>query len=98
MRPGRQPAGGDDPRGKETATTMSAFGLLELLLVLLSVVLFVILIGGAIAALVWFSRRSSAGPAAGGGEDEALRILRERYARGELTREEYERMRDELRD
>jgi len=76
---------------------MSAIGLLELLLVLLTVVLFVVLIGGAIAALVWFSRRSSAGPASGRREDEALRILRERYARGELTREEYERMRDDLR-
>lgn len=68
-----------------------------MLLVLLTVVLFVVLIGGAIAALVWFSRRSSAGPASGRREDEALRILRERYARGELTREEYERMRDDLR-
>lgn len=76
---------------------MMGFGFLELLLVLLVVVLFLVLLGGAIAALVWFSRRSSAGPVIPGTEDAALRILRERYARGELTREEYERMRDELR-
>jgi hypothetical protein len=31
-------------------------------------------------------------------EDAGLRILRERYARGEIDHEEYERMRDHLRD
>ena len=80
--------------------TMTGFGFFELLIVLLMFLLLLILIGGAVAALIWFSRRGSAGPAPGvpGGEDAALRILRQRYAQGELSREEYERMRDELRD
>jgi putative membrane protein len=30
------------------------------------------------------------------GEDEALRILKERYARGEITKEEYEQRRKDL--
>jgi len=30
-------------------------------------------------------------------EDDALRVLRERYARGEITEEQYRKMREELR-
>lgn len=37
-----------------------------------------------------------AGAAAGGLRDEALETLRERYARGEIGREEFLRMRDDL--
>lgn len=37
-----------------------------------------------------------AGPASGGLRDEALETLRERYARGEIGREEFLRMRDDL--
>ena len=67
-------------------------GTVELLLILFMAVLLLLLVAGAIVAVVWLIRR-----AAPGGEGE-LRILRERYARGELSREEYERMRAELRD
>jgi putative membrane protein len=74
---------------------MTGFGILELLIVLLIVGLFVLVVGGAIAALVWFSRRGGTRPAGG---DSALEILRERYARGELSREEFVRLRDELRE
>jgi len=33
----------------------------------------------------------------GRGESDALRVLRERYARGEITEEQYRKMREELR-
>ncbi|MHB1682607.1 MAG: SHOCT domain-containing protein [Bacilli bacterium] len=33
-----------------------------------------------------------------GEEDSALRLVRERYARGEIDHEEYERLRDRLRN
>jgi putative membrane protein len=46
---------------------------------------------------VWFiaqgSRGRSPGPAR---QDEALEILRQRYARGEIDREEFLQMREEL--
>jgi putative membrane protein len=33
-----------------------------------------------------------------GGEDDALRILKERYARGDISQDEYEQMRRTLQD
>jgi putative membrane protein len=54
---------------------------------LLAVVLFW---AGLIALLVW-AVRSSAGPRRGG--DTALEVLRRRLAAGEITEEEYERIR-----
>ena len=66
-------------------------------------VLFLLLIGGGIALVAWFmgqqgSQKASLGPAQGPRrEDEALEILRQRYARGEIDREEFERMREDLR-
>lgn len=71
---------------------MFGLGYVELFLLLLLVGLFLLIIGVTVAALVWFTRRVSAAEG-----DSALRILRERYARGEISQEEYERMRDDLR-
>ncbi|MHB1415109.1 MAG: SHOCT domain-containing protein [Chloroflexota bacterium] len=56
-----------------------------------------LLIGGAVFLVVWLLRRGS--PAAAGpppGERRDLEILRERYARGEISRDEYEEMRRDL--
>lgn len=69
---------------------------------LVVLVLFLLLVGGAIAVAVWFIAQSSSGRSQGTAQgtrrqDEALEILRQRYARGEIDREEYVRMRDELR-
>lgn len=70
-----------------------AFGAL-MPLMLLSVALFWIAVILGIVALV----RSAAGPSSGQREDasDALEIARRRYARGEINREEYERLREDL--
>jgi len=55
-----------------------------------------LIVFGIIALLVWLG----SGKRSGGGQEEppdsALDILRERYARGEIDREEFERMRRDL--
>jgi putative membrane protein len=72
-----------------------------LLIGLVVLVLILVLIGGGIAAVVWFigqgahgiERRPSSEPRR---ESEALEILRQRYARGEIDREEFQRIKKEL--
>ena len=63
--------------------------------------LFIVLVIGAIAyAGGWHPQLGQwsqpGSPAGRGSSNNALEILRERYARGEISREEYERMRQEL--
>ncbi|OGO06270.1 MAG: hypothetical protein A2Y73_02975 [Chloroflexi bacterium RBG_13_56_8] len=65
-------------------------GLVGLFFLFLVLAAFVVLI-------VWLWRRSEAGvPRMRAGEGSALEILERRYARGELTREEFEQMREDL--
>jgi len=61
-----------------------------------------LLVGGGIAAVVWFVSQSSQASRQERGqeprqESEALEILRRRYAAGEIDREEFQRVREELR-
>jgi putative membrane protein len=61
---------------------------------MLSMFLFwVALIGGLVALIRWLSNRSSAERP--GGTD-ALEIARTRYAKGEISRDEFERLREDL--
>jgi putative membrane protein len=54
-----------------------------------------LVIGGIVLLVVWAVRQArSAAPAAGG--NRALDILQERYARGEIAREQYEQIRHDL--
>jgi len=72
-----------------------------LLIGLIVLVLLVLLIGGAVVAVVWFARQGSGGLNLGqqqetfAGED-PLKVLQRRYARGEISREEYQAMREDL--
>jgi putative membrane protein len=57
---------------------------------------FALLVLVIVLLVVWITRRS--GPTdGGGGGDDALRILEERFARGEIDREEFEERRRTLR-
>ncbi|MBI5446312.1 MAG: SHOCT domain-containing protein [Deltaproteobacteria bacterium] len=68
---------------------MHSFGWLFMLL------FWALVVFGLIAAVRWLSSRSG-----GGGEGEmresALDILKKRYARGEISKEEFERMKRDL--
>ncbi len=48
--------------------------------------------------VLWVARRSGPPGGAGGDRGDALRILEERFARGEIDREEFEGRRRTLRD
>jgi putative membrane protein len=53
--------------------------------------------GAVIWTVVWVVRRTTGGPQAGPGErPSALEIVRERYARGEISRDEFEQLRGDL--
>ncbi|AEB12857.1 SHOCT domain-containing protein [Marinithermus hydrothermalis] len=52
-----------------------------------------------ILGIVWIVQTLAQRPPASGSQresDQALEILRERYARGEITREEFERLKQDL--
>jgi putative membrane protein len=54
--------------------------------------------GAIVALVVWVIRRVSQPVAANGVQMSALDIAKARYARGEITREQFEELRRELRD
>ncbi len=61
------------------------------------VIFSVLLLAGLALLAIWVGRRlGSSGSAPS--SDEALQILWARYARGEVSREEFERIRDDLGD
>ena len=56
-----------------------------------------LIIGGIVALVNWLTRRDQRPTFSHGARrDPVLETLRERYARGEITGEEYERLRREL--
>jgi putative membrane protein len=72
---------------------MYAYGWLTWVFVLFFLLL---LAGGLVALVVVLARQSPDRQTRLAGQDEALRILRERYARGEITRKEFLAIRDDL--
>jgi len=81
-------------------------GTVELLVGLLVLVFFLVLVAGAVAAAIWYSRRGVTAPREPGmpppgaltTKEDALETLRRRYAAGDITREEYLQIREDLLD
>jgi putative membrane protein len=79
---------------------MYGYGGFWIIIGLIALFLFLVLIVALIIVGVSVGRNRDRGMpteqrSAGGGED-ALNILRQRYARGEISREEYQSMREDL--
>ena len=67
------------------------------LLIVLVVLFFLVVVVAGVGVVVWFaSQRSGANVASRQPEEDVVEILRRRYARGEITREEYDKMRQDL--
>jgi putative membrane protein len=50
-----------------------------------------------VAGVVWFIRQGTLGGSGSASHrDQAIEVLRERYARGEISKEEFDRMRQDL--
>ncbi|MGM0365928.1 MAG: SHOCT domain-containing protein [Actinomycetota bacterium] len=62
---------------------------------LLGLVFFVLLVIGIIFLIVWLVKKVGS-PDSGSRVDEPLQILKNRYARGEISREEYEQARKDI--
>ncbi len=74
---------------------------MEIVMLIIIALVFLAFIVGAAFLIAWAVRRSgggSAAPGAGpaGGRSTALQIAQERYARGEINREEYQRIVEDL--
>lgn len=80
---------------RTTETTMmdGAFGLGGFVVVVMLLLLALALIAG----IVLLIRATAGGPSGAAPAQHALRILEERYARGEIDRDEFVQRRDDLR-
>lgn len=60
------------------------------------ILFWVLIIVGIVLLIAWLVRGSQAQRPAGPSEDRALTLLRERFARGEISQEQFEQMRRTL--
>lgn len=73
------------------------FGWWGILMVITMLLFWGLIIGGVVLLFIWLLRQGRpAEPGIGAGRSRALEILQERYAKGEITREEYEQMRRDI--
>ncbi len=72
-----------------------SFGIWGIIMGIVMLLFWVLVIGGIVLLVVWLFRQGQPAAAVPGGRG-ALHILKERYARGEISREQYQEMRREL--
>ncbi|MHB8173836.1 MAG: SHOCT domain-containing protein [Nitrospirota bacterium] len=63
-------------------------------MMLLNLLFLVLIVIGVVLLIVWLVKKS--GIERGHGEESALDILKKRYAKGEISKEEYERMKKDI--
>ena len=63
---------------------------------LLGMLFWVAVIVGVVALVVWAVRSAGRGASAAAPGGDALTVLKLRYARGEITREQFEQMRNDI--
>ncbi len=74
----------------------STIGIVELAIICIMGLFLLALIAAVIVGVVWLVRRNQKGPAEPVVESNALGILKGRYARGEINREQFEAMQRDL--
>ncbi len=74
----------------------SNIGIVELAIVCIMGLILLGLLAAVIVGAVWLVRRNRKGPAEPVVESNALMILKGRYARGEITAEQFEQMKRDL--
>lgn len=63
---------------------------------IISLASWALLIGGVVLLVVWFARSGGLSGLSAGGRESPLDILKSRYARGEITKEQFDAMRRDL--
>ncbi len=86
---------GDCPTMMGMMGGMGWMGVMMLANALLGLGLLALVVVGVIAGIRWISR-SPGGPRGSASPSRALEVARERYARGEISREEFQRLREDL--
>lgn len=64
--------------------------------IILSFIFFIIIIIGITLLIVWLVKRTTHSGIEDKGGSKALEVLRERYAKGEITKEQYENIKKDL--
>lgn len=81
--------------GMGTMMGSAWMGAVMLVNVLLGLGLLALVVVGVVAGIRWIGR-STGLPERSDSSDRALEVARERYARGEISREEFQRLREDL--
>ena len=61
-----------------------------------NLIFFLLIITGVVLLIIWLVRKTSASGSAEIKKDSALEILKTRYARGEISKKEYDEMKKDL--
>lgn len=75
---------------------MGGWGMMPWWGALIMTIFWAVIVAGIVVFIVWIVRNISAHAPTQAGQNRALELLKERYARGELTRDEYLQMRHDL--